>query len=1020
MSFNRQVASNPSKNFEIEVNSQYFQLIHRYDQADNKLFATEGYFIQAENSHKGKAYKIKLQNLEVPKNSQYDLSAFKKEEFAQSIKANNRENNFFLFIDFECKENTTLILPKYFKCFVVDQPTNVKISGEYILWKTNKKRLRSPSLKIDLPDPPPKKLKFSVQQNEVVQKKASYFDEMVAKFLIDRANKYHNLEERQAVEFDNDNRRRYKAMQILSNALEERRKAVKFELRQKLDSSFIKQTLVILFDELNLNITANTVVRLLIILYQFVLIDRSDLIENINSFHIAKLIDLFLKKIPRTIPHNLFLYLNKLSEIRPDFLNELECYIAPLVSLSVNEPVDINTAISVFFGMSEFIKNGKAAMLTHVTFSHIELFITEFGKNADQLTIKNITMIFLALRIFAQYKIELLKSLTAATLGSLLSSYIDKMDFPIEGFNILLNAVYEIASKGRVDIIAELPDNQKDKLITSILNLNKNISSIIELLIGLIGRYKLNSKILTAQHIKKLFNYICQDSGCKLKRIEEILISLSQFPKNGNIKLLYEITHEEIKNLLEKLAIKKYTSSLTYIPIAESLIKLNKYNKELISTCQIPLNKLLDSTLNQISSLSEVDLNLELEPNSVHLLLSFLIKCKERKGCQNFIANFTVDKLSILVQKCNETSSIRTQTLGLHALVIFQHLWKNTHNNQIQEISTTLIKRVTEQLLKFEHNKDNKIGSLSKFMFSYWKDVVFLIESENYPLDLLIIQHFQHWINHFQDKKLCTAQFKILKDILNLMKKTDIEINYSRKLFDSIKEKSLKYHQPSKALAIPLLLPKKDLSKRKIADFDIVERIKQSPNYFSTESAGLQLLQRANPFVADQYGLTILHYAITQKFPSLVEAILKKAANENYNIFYILYDRLESTPQHADFDYCIVQDNFTMLKLLLDQTLNHPVFFEGELLQDIRDGLHFREETFSILSLKKLQELKKFLTGKYPNIVTDAPEMARRLQNAINNKEKNALTQNSIFAKEAAAVAIDQKTIDAKTLNPGR
>jgi hypothetical protein len=173
--------------------------------------------------------------------------------------------------------------------------------------------------------------------------------------------------------------------------------------------------------------------------------------------------------------------------------------------------------------------------------------------------------------------------------------------------------------------------------------------------------------------------------------------------------------------------------------------------------------------------------------------------------------------------------------------------------------------------------------------------------------------------------------------------------------------------------------------------------IGQNRDVKSVEKIGLKLLDKMRfPFIQDKYELSLLHYMLKQNAVGLIKEFLRIAVEEKYDVFEPMFmNRKESLPAHADVDECIRQGQWDILTLLLQYVVDSQPKIRTQWMENINNGLLFKEETFLKLSLEHLKTLKDVLTP-YAELLK-ATEVLPRLEEALirASQEKQEIVSDS-------------------------
>lgn len=109
-------------------------------------------------------------------------------------------------------------------------------------------------------------------------------------------------------------------------------------------------------------------------------------------------------------------------------------------------------------------------------------------------------------------------------------------------------------------------------------------------------------------------------------------------------------------------------------------------------------------------------------------------------------------------------------------------------------------------------------------------------------------------------------------------------------------------------------------------------------------------------YVIDKDELSLLHYAMLKNSSYLVSALLEIAKKENYNFYENMFDLESGGKKHADIDDCLLNNQFEILMILLND------MSERKLLEEIiKKNLIFKESVLTQLSKVTLQHLYHLL-----------------------------------------------------------
>lgn len=137
------------------------------------------------------------------------------------------------------------------------------------------------------------------------------------------------------------------------------------------------------------------------------------------------------------------------------------------------------------------------------------------------------------------------------------------------------------------------------------------------------------------------------------------------------------------------------------------------------------------------------------------------------------------------------------------------------------------------------------------------------------------------------------------------------------------------------------------------------------------------------PFTLDKQRLGLLHYMIIQDQPNLelIEKFLKLAENKNKNVFDNMFSRNTKWKPHADFDYCILNNKFELLEILIKAS-------KTSLAEYIKEGHVFKDETLEASSLTQLQALHRLLHLQAYNKFVKGAAVLSRINKSIADKTK--------------------------------
>jgi len=176
------------------------------------------------------------------------------------------------------------------------------------------------------------------------------------------------------------------------------------------------------------------------------------------------------------------------------------------------------------------------------------------------------------------------------------------------------------------------------------------------------------------------------------------------------------------------------------------------------------------------------------------------------------------------------------------------------------------------------------------------------------------------------------------------------------------------------------------------------------------------------PFHLNNQQLGILHYAIKNNRPVIVEKIFDLAQQENYR--HALFNRMYQKPRHkeilanhADFDECISRKKFVILEILLKH-IDKNILKEHLKTQNI-----FKEETFNLLSVQELELVKEiFAKSTHQKVLTSFINKINNIINLIDThvsiNDTNIENNNDKSQKRKNKTYIDNVNDKKSKLNP--
>lgn len=125
-------------------------------------------------------------------------------------------------------------------------------------------------------------------------------------------------------------------------------------------------------------------------------------------------------------------------------------------------------------------------------------------------------------------------------------------------------------------------------------------------------------------------------------------------------------------------------------------------------------------------------------------------------------------------------------------------------------------------------------------------------------------------------------------------------------------------------------------------------------------SASVLLQHMRFPFISDKYDLSLLHYCITRNCTKLAEELLQIAHEENHDFYIKMFAKNGSSDiSHTDVDYCIIHEQFEMLKILVLDMVRRKVLIKHFNLMQI-----FKESTLLALRPEQQQKFYAFLNNE--------------------------------------------------------